>query len=396
MSTQPPDPKPNAFRVLIVDDSALMRKLIADLIGSAPELDVVGFARDSAEALEAAERLQPDVITLDVEMPGKSGVDILPYLLTAVPHVAVIMVSSHTQEGANVTLTALERGAVDFFPKPDRNQLAIIRESRDVLVSKIIAAAQSKQPRRRSAESRLGHGHVQGQGAAVVEGGSSPRLKRREVKPVESGSELPHFPVSSATIPIIVIGISTGGPQALGHVLPLIPANSPPILIVQHMPATFTAVFAERLNRACQSHMVKEAEDGDKVIAGRILVAPGGRHMEIRGTPSNPRVILTDAPPVSSHRPSIDVLFKSAAKYLGASAVGLIMTGMGRDGVEGCKEILSQGGLTFGQDEASSVVYGMNKLAFSEGTLRAQFALDQFPALIKRFCPDRKSSHDAV
>ena len=366
-----------------------MRKLISDLIGSAPELDVVGYARDSREAVEMAERLRPDVITLDVEMPGKSGVDALPDLLAAAPDVAVIMISSHTKEGANITLTALERGAVDFFPKPDRNQLTLIRESRDVLVAKIIAAAQSKQPRRRSTEARQAPG-------SAMEGAVMPRPKRRELKPTESGLDFPVFAASATAFHVIVIGISTGGPQALGNVLPLIPATSPPILIVQHMPATFTAVFAERLNRACPSLMVKEAEDGDKVIAGRILIAPGGRHMEVRGTPSNPRVILSDAPPVSSHRPSIDVLFKSAAKYLGASAVGLIMTGMGRDGVDGCKEILNQGGLTFGQDEATSVVYGMNKLAFLEGTLRAQFALDQFPNLIKRFCADRKSSQDPI
>ena len=359
-----------------------MRKLIADLIGSSPELDVVGYARDSTEALEAAERLKPDVITLDVEMPGKSGLDVLPYLLTAAPDTAVIMVSSHTQQGAHTTLTALERGAVDFFPKPDRNQLAQIRESRDLLVGKIIAAAQSKQPRRRP--------------RTPVETAEPTRPRRREPKPTESGLDFPVLAPSSAALHTIVIGISTGGPQALGKVLPLIPVSSPPILIVQHMPATFTAVFAERLNRACPSHMVKEAEDGDKVIAGRILVAPGGRHMEVRGTPSNPRVVLTDGPPVSSHRPSIDLLFKSAAKHLGSHAVGIIMTGMGRDGVEGCKEILAQGGFTYGQDEATSVVYGMNKFAFLEGTLRAQFALDQFPQLIKRFSTDRRSKDDTV
>lgn len=366
-----------------------MRKVIADLIGSAPELDVIGFARDSREAVEMAERLQPDVITLDVEMPGKSGVDALPEILAAAPDAAVIMISSHTQERADITLAALERGAVDFFPKPDRNQLSQLRESRDILVAKIIAVGQSRQPRRRAREARHGPG-------SALESTSPPRPRRREPKPTESGLDFPVFATATAALHTIVIGISTGGPQALGKVLPLIPASSPPILIVQHMPATFTAVFAERLNRACSQLSVKEAEDGDKVIAGRILIAPGGRHMEVRGAPPNARVVLTDGPPVSSHRPSIDVLFKSAAKALGANAVGLIMTGMGRDGVEGCKEILTQGGLTFGQDETSSVVYGMNKLAFLEGTLRGQFALDQFPQLIKRFCSDKRANQDTV
>ncbi len=181
----------------------------------------------------------------------------------------------------------------------------------------------------------------------------------------------------------IAIGISTGGPQALSEVLPLLTPPLPPILIVQHMPAQFTPVFSERLNRSCQV-LVKEAEEGDPVVADQILVAPGGRHLTVSGPAGRPTAVLSSGPHVSGHRPSVDMLFQSVAKVFGPSSVGIIMTGMGRDGVEGCKRILAVGGATYGQDEATSVVYGMNKAAFLEGGVKFQFALPAFPALIER------------
>ncbi|MFO0908059.1 MAG: CheB methylesterase domain-containing protein [Isosphaeraceae bacterium] len=183
-----------------------------------------------------------------------------------------------------------------------------------------------------------------------------------------------------------MIGISTGGPQALTAVLPLIQPPVPPILIVQHMPALFTGVFAERLNRACEIE-VKEAEEGDKLIPNRILVAPGGRHLAVAGLPPKSRVVITDDPPVSGHKPSVDVLFTSAARLFQSGTVAVIMTGMGRDGVDGCKKVLAAGGFTLGQDEATSAVYGMNKVAFLEGALNTQFALNQLPSLIRRLSP---------
>jgi two-component system chemotaxis response regulator CheB len=186
----------------------------------------------------------------------------------------------------------------------------------------------------------------------------------------------------------VAIGISTGGPQALGAVLPLVNPPIPPILIVQHMPAPFTAVFAERLNRSCPV-AVKEAEEGDRLLPGRILVAPGGLQMAVTGHPPNVRVTLADSDPVSGHKPSVDVLFAAVARIFRAGAVGLIMTGMGRDGVDGCKAILAAGGVTFGQDEATSAVYGMNKVAQQDGAVTAQFALAQLPALIRRFSPEK-------
>ena len=187
-------------------------------------------------------------------------------------------------------------------------------------------------------------------------------------------------PIPSATC--IVIGISTGGPQALSQIFPLLAPPLPPILVVQHMPAQFTGIFAERLNRY-STLSVKQAEEGDHVLPDRILIAPGGQHMRLTGHPPRVRVALSDEPPVSGHRPSIDVLFQSAAEAYHAATIGVMMTGMGRDGVNGCKRILAAGGFTLGQDEATSVVYGMNKAAFLEGAIKAQFTLDELPHIIQ-------------
>jgi two-component system, chemotaxis family, protein-glutamate methylesterase/glutaminase len=180
----------------------------------------------------------------------------------------------------------------------------------------------------------------------------------------------------------IVIGISTGGPQALSQIFPLLALPLPPILVVQHMPAQFTSIFAERLNRY-STIPVKQAEEGDPVLPDRILIAPGGQHMQLTGHPPRVRVALSDQAPVSGHRPSIDVLFQSAAAAYQAATIGVLMTGMGRDGVSGCKGILAAGGLTLGQDEATSVVYGMNKAAFLEDAIKAQFSLDELPHIIQ-------------
>ena len=356
-------------RVLVVDDSALMRKLLADILGLSPEIKVIGSARDGAEAIEMARRLRPDVITLDVEMPGLSGLETLPALF-AVHEAPVIMVSVLTQAHAAVTLEALELGAFDFLPKPSHHQLAELKALGDVLVGKVLAAAQSRVRRPRP---------------GAVSGSARP----------QSRADLPTYPppASTSATDLVVIGISTGGPQALGQAFAGLRPPIPPILVVQHMPAGFTQVFADRLARHCDL-TVKEAEDGDRVLPDQVLIAPGGRHLSLIGRATRARVTLADGPPVSGHRPSVDVLFLSAAKAFGASTVGIIMTGMGRDGVEGCKAILAAGGTTFGQDEATSIVYGMNKAAFLEGAVRRQFALEELPEILTRLArkgipPDR-------
>jgi two-component system chemotaxis response regulator CheB len=360
------DPPRDRVRVLIVDDSALMRRLLSDLLGSSPEIAVVGVARDGREAVVQAARLRPDVITLDVEMPEVSGLEALPALL-AVHEAPVVMVSALTQEGAEVTLQALELGAVDFLPKPQKNQLSEMRAGRDVLIAKVLAAAQSRvrRPRRRPTGPRSSGPPA-----------PAPAPVRQRRPPTAA-------PASNETL-CVVIGISTGGPQALSQVFPLLTAPLPPVLLVQHMLAEFTGVFAQRLDRySSPTIAVKQAEEGDLVLPDRILLAPGGRHLKIAGSPPRVRVAISDEPEVSGHRPSIDVLFRSAAQVYQSGVVGILMTGMGRDGVEGCKAILAAGGLTLGQDEATSVVYGMNKAALVEGAIKAQFALEDLPAILQ-------------
>jgi two-component system chemotaxis response regulator CheB len=364
----------------VVDDSALMRRLLSDLLGSSPEIEVVGTARDGREAVIQATRLKPDVITLDVEMPEVSGLEALPILLAA--HEApVIMVSAWTQEGADVTLQALELGAVDFVPKPERNQLAEMRACSDLLVSKVLTAAQSRVRRIRG-------------GGSLTRPATAPPARTPQPRPRPATGERPGKPPEPPSAPpsstpgpspapgCVVIGISTGGPQALSQVLPNLTPPTPPILVVQHMPAHFTGVFAERLSRSC-SVAVKEAAEGDLVAPSQILIAPGGRHMALAGHAPRIRVVLSGDEAVSGHRPSVDVLFQSAARIYQSATVGVIMTGMGRDGVEGCKAILAAGGFTIGQDEATSVVYGMNKAAQVEGTLKAQFALDELASILR-------------
>jgi two-component system, chemotaxis family, protein-glutamate methylesterase/glutaminase len=373
------DPSRVLVRVLVVDDSALMRRLLTDLLHSSPEIEVIGTARNGREAVLQAVKLKPDVITLDVEMPEVSGLEALPALL-ALHAAPVIMVSALTQEGADVTLQALELGAVDFLPKPERNQLAELRGSRDLLIAKVLGAAQSRvrRPRRTAAAPST----------TSTSSNTTHKARPARSRPPGSGSPSTLTTTSAHGCACIVIGISTGGPQALSQIFPVLAPPIPPILIVQHMPGQFTGVFAERLNRY-SSLTVKEAEEGDQVLPDRVLVAPGGRHMALAGLPPRLRVTLSDEPPVSGHRPSIDVLFQSAARLYQSATVGLIMTGMGRDGVEGCKAILGAGGFVLGQDEPSSVVYGMNKAAFLEGAVKAQFGLDELPGILQNIAAFR-------
>jgi two-component system chemotaxis response regulator CheB len=308
-------------------------------------------------------------------MPEVSGLEALPSLLS-VHEAPVVMVSALTQEGADVTLQALELGAVDFMPKPERNQLAEMRASRDLLVAKVLAAAQSRVRRpRRPASPR----------PATAAPATSSRTTR--TRPERRSRELGSVAIGTPP-PCIVIGISTGGPQALSQIFPQLSQPLPPILVVQHMPAQFTGIFADRLNRY-SSVAIKQADDGDVVVPDRILIAPGGRHMALTGHAPLARIALLDDPPVTGHRPSVDVLFKSAARAYQAAVVGILMTGMGRDGVEGCKAILAAGGFTLGQDEETSVVYGMNKAAFLEGGIKVQFGLDELPDLIQNIAAYR-------
>jgi two-component system chemotaxis response regulator CheB len=332
-------------RVLVVDDSATMRALISSRLRRDPEIEVVGGAGDPLQAREMIKDLNPDVLTLDVEMPRMNGIEFLERLMRLRP-MPVVMVSTLTQEGAETTLQALELGAFDCVGKPASSEMA---QAFDDLGDKVKAAAKSRV---------------------------------RAAPPRPAPARVSNFRSNGR---VIAIGSSTGGVEALITVLSAMPENCPPIMVTQHMPATFTKSFAARLDRMCAPR-VSEAEDGQPVKAGHVLIAPGGaRHMEIGGA-SSPSVRLRDTDPVNGHRPSVDVLFYSVAATCGSRAVGLILTGMGKDGAKGLLAMREAGARTFGQDEASCVVYGMPKAAFEIGAVERQAPLNDLSRLVLEAC----------
>ncbi len=340
-------------RVLVVDDSSTMRALISARLRRDAEIEVVGGAADPLEAREMIKALDPDVITLDVEMPRMNGIEFLERLMRLRP-MPVVMVSTLTQEGAEATLQALELGAFDCVAKP---AAAEMQQAFEDLAEKVKAAAAS---RVRASTQR----------AATPQRPSSFRSNGR----------------------VLAIGSSTGGVEALITVLTGLPENCPPTVITQHMPATFTASFAARLDRLCAPH-VSEAKDGDVLAPGRIYIAPGGpRHLEVSGT-STHVCRLRDADLINGHRPSVDALFHSVAATCGASAVGLILTGMGKDGAKGLAAMRAAGARTFGQDEATCVVYGMPKAAFEIGAVERQGPLNDLSRLVLDACAATHKEH---
>lgn len=325
------------IRVLVVDDSALMRKLIPQLLERDTSIHVIGTAMDGAFALKKIEELKPDAITLDLEMPRMDGIETLRQIMRQ-QQVPVVVVSAHTREGASTTFKALHMGAFDFVAKPENVLAEGMNEIASELISKIKAAVNSPFLRRPVLSS---------------ERVSQPKLKR----PDKLG------PASN----VIAIGISTGGPNSLEYMFSHLPAELPAaILVVQHMPAGFTETFARRLNECCPLE-VKEAQSGDLLAAGRVLICPGDRHMRVRRMPLGDVVVLSDDEKVNGHRPSVDILFNSVAQEFGDDAVGLLMTGMGEDGAEGLGAMKASGALTIAQDEASSVVFGMPRAAIERG-----------------------------
>lgn len=366
-------------RVLIVDDSALMRTLIADQLADVEGIEVCGTASSGQLALQMMKRLQPDVITLDVQMPGMDGLETLDKLLEIRP-VPVIMVSAMTQLGGDITLDALERGAFDYVAKP-AGLVQAESVMREELVRKIRSVvdtdfAKVLEIRRARAEIRRKRRAAAGVPTKII----TPPKKTE--------------PVAAADWPCrcIAIGISTGGPPALTSLFENLPSGLPPIVIVQHMPEQFTRAFAKRLNSISQVE-VKEAATGDMLEAGCAYVAQGGKHLEIRRhTRSQSRLEVFDGDPVSGHRPSVDVMMRSAAKVFGDACLGVVMTGMGRDGSDGCKAIREAGGYVLGQDEASSDIYGMNRVAFVEGNVDKQFDLQEAAQIIVREAKRLRSS----
>lgn len=333
------------IKVLVVDDSAFMRKILTDILNSDETIKVIGVAKNGAEAIELIKLLKPDVVTMDIEMPILNGIEALKQIMQNHP-VPVIMLSSLTSDGADATLASLDIGAVDFIQKPSSVFRINIDDLKKELVDKINTASKIK-PNYKKHAIKI----------------KSPSLPQDYNNDVKGRTQRQHY--------FIVIGTSTGGPRALQYVIPLIPKNIPAsILIVQHMPPGFTKSLAERLNNMSQI-TVKEAEDGERPLPGHAYIAPGNYHLELNKMSNNDVFIsLSKGQPVSGHRPSVDTLFKSVANSIDKNVIGIIMTGMGADGADGVKELKKNTDCyIIAQDEETCVVYGMPKSAINTGVV---------------------------
>lgn len=350
-------------RVLVVDDSALMRKLIPQILATDSSIQVVGTAMDGHFGLKKIEELLPQVVTLDLEMPGMSGLDMLKEI-TRNRQLPVIVVSSHSTEGAAVTLKALALGAFDFVAKPQdvsARMPAIAQE----LIAKIKAAAQSK-------------------GIRIRPPLAAPFHRAEKAWPA----------TRKAPSRIVAIGISTGGPNALQYVLSQLPNDFPgSIVVVQHMPEGFTEMFARRLDEVC-AIQVKEAQSGDLLIAGRALICPGNRHLKIKRMPLGDVAVISDEPRVNGHRPSVDVLFRSVAEEFGPRSIAILMTGMGDDGAQALGAVKSAGGMTIAQSEDSCVVFGMPKAAIERGHAIRVVSLDAMANTLLAQCMTERKDDD--
>lgn len=329
------------IKVLCVDDSALIRGLMSEIINSQADMEVVAVAPDPLVARDLIKRHDPDVLTLDVEMPRMDGLDFLERLMRLRP-MPVLMVSSLTRAGSEITLRALELGAVDFVQKPELGIRSGLLEYSALIADKVRAAARAR-PR------------------------NTGRRERGAPRALEA--------VMVSSEKLLILGASTGGPEAIRQVLQPLPAGSPAILIAQHMPGGFTRSFAERLDRLCRIG-VREAEDGERVLPGHAYIAPGDRHLKLARSGANYLVRLDAGPPVNRHRPSVDVLFHSAAEHAGRNAIGALLTGMGRDGAAGLLAMRRAGAATLAQDEDTSLVFGMPREAIALGAASETVALE--------------------
>ncbi len=335
-------------KILVVDDSAVMRRLLTEMINATPDLEVVGAAEDAHVARELIKTLNPDVVTLDVQMPRMDGLEFLERLMRLRP-TRVVMVSAFTRAGSETTLRALELGAIDFIGKPRADNPQALADYAEELADKLRGAAAARLrrvPTRADASPAL----------APVSAGA--------VRAADSGTR------------IVFIGASTGGTEAIKEVLLGFPADCPPTLMVQHMPENFTASFAKRLDSLCAPRVI-ESQGGEKIESGTVYLAPGHSHLQIRKVAGGYVTELLATPPVNRHRPSVDVLFDSAAQLIGKNALGVILTGMGKDGAQGLLRMRQAGARTFGQDEASCVVYGMPREAALIGAVEEVVSLDQ-------------------
>lgn len=346
------------IRVLIVDDSALIRQFLSHLLSQDPNIEVVGVAHDPTGAWKKIEALRPDVLTLDVEMPHMDGLTFLEKLMATTP-MPVLMVSSLTEHGCETALRALELGAVDIVTKPKVDIRLGMEELAEELIEKVKAAAVAR---------------VRGK-AYVATPTIVPSVARHALRAAP--------PMIKTTDTIVAIGSSTGGTEAVKEVLEALPPNSPPILITQHMPERFTKTWADRMNSLCRIS-VKEAEDGDSVLPGHALIAPGNYHMTLVRSGARYLVRLNQDPPVNRHRPSVDVTFASVAKHAGGNSVGIILTGMGNDGAAGLLQMKQSGAYTIAQNESTCVVFGMPKEAIQAGAVDAVLPLGDIPNALLR------------
>lgn len=341
------------IKVLVVDDSALMRKMIPLILEKDPDIEVIATAVDGRFALNKAAKYRPDVITLDIDMPGMDGLTTLKHIVSDYG-IPVVIVSSLTVKGAQMTMKAFELGALEVVAKPADAISVHIRDIAEELIRKVVAVAASS-PSKLFPEPQA----------------QVPAADKARAKKTAGPSEF-----------VVAVGVSTGGPNALSHLLPMLPKDFPAaVLVVQHMPPGFTEVFANRLNKVCALD-IKEAKDGDLVLPGRVLIAPGDFHMKIKKTALSTIVVLSTRPPVNGHRPSADVLFQSVADEYGPKALGVIMTGMGEDGAEGIGWIKKAGGRTVAQDEKSCIVFGMPKAAIKTGCVDRVVSLDEMSGAI--------------
>lgn len=341
--------------VLVIDDSALIRSLLTEIINQQADMEVVGSAPNPIVAREMIKQLNPDVLTLDVEMPKMDGLDFLEKLMRLRP-MPVVMVSTLTERGSEITMRALELGATDFVTKPKSGITDGMREYSDLIAEKIRVAAK-----------------------ANISSLQSTAKQRSTGQP--SAGLLKNALISSEKL--LIIGASTGGTEAIKSFLLQMPSDCPGILITQHMPAGFTKSFADRLNSICKI-AVSEAKDGERVLPGHAYIAPGDQHLLLAKSGANYITQLSDAAPVSRHKPSVDVLFDSAAKEAGKNAIGLIMTGMGKDGAAGMAKMKQAGAYNYAQDEASCVVFGMPKEAIAHGGVDEILPLKDMPQAVIR------------
>ncbi len=371
------------LKALVIDDSALYRKILSDLLAEIPEVELIGTAPNGRMALEKIEKSAPDFVTLDFEMPELDGLEVLKRLKAMNSPVKAVMISAHTKSGASVTMQALEMGAFDFVTKPNSSNLNESKTALSAQLKSVVGTLLIKQ-RLRSSMSRTATA-IPAQRPPLKPAAPQPAARPQTAATAQSAQD--RFAdgimqrmkaVASARPDIVAIGVSTGGPNALTQIIPKLPANlRVPVVLVQHMPPMFTLALAESLSRKSVVP-VYEATDGQEIKPGSVYIAPGGRHMRIEKTPLGTLFAkITDDPPENNCRPAVDYLFRSVAKVFGPAAIGIILTGMGSDGVKGLIEMKAAGAKSIGQDEASCVVYGMPMEAAKAGVIDLVSPLDK-------------------